>query len=84
MLYGTHPKQIGWRALPWDSFRPIARRLAGDRRVHVHHLSIPQDEFRAIVKLLVATYFGKPRVAVEQLANLDHVVDYYSACRSEA
>lgn len=75
VLYDTQPKEIGWRAPPEDFFRPIARELAGDRRVHVHHLNIPQDEFRAVVQLLVITYFGKPRVAVEQLADLDHVVD---------
>ena len=75
VLYGTQPKEIGWRVPPQDSFQPIARVLAGDRCIHVHHLSIPQDEFRAVVKLLVTTYFENPRVAVEQLADLDHVVD---------
>lgn len=75
VLYGIQPKEIGWRAPPRDSFLLIAKELAGAKRVHVHHLSIPKDEFRAVVKLLVTTYFGKPRVAVEQLADLDHVVD---------
>lgn len=75
VLYATQPKDIGWRAPPRDAFRPIARELVGDRRVHFCHLSIPQDEFRAVARLIMTTYFGKPRVAIEQLADLDHVVD---------
>ncbi|EYE91372.1 uncharacterized protein EURHEDRAFT_518396 [Aspergillus ruber CBS 135680] len=57
------------------SFRPVGRKLVGDERELVHHLSIPQDKFQAVVKLLVTTYFGKPKVPVEHLADLDHAVD---------
>lgn len=73
VLYSVQPKEIGWRSPPRDSFRPVARKLVREERVH--HLSIPQNEFQSVVKLLVATYFGKPRVSVEQLTDLDHVVD---------
>jgi len=72
VLYSVQPKDIGWKAPPRDCFRSIAKELVGDNRVH--HLSIPQDEFRAIMKLLVTTYFGKPSVSFK-LADLDHVVD---------
>lgn len=72
MLYATQPKDIGWRAPPRDAFWPVARELAGDS---ICNLSIPQDEFRAVAKLMVTTYFGEPRVVFEQLADLDHVVD---------
>ncbi|ODM21273.1 hypothetical protein SI65_04326 [Aspergillus cristatus] len=72
VLYSVQPKDIGWKAPPRDCFRPIAKELVGDERVH--HLSIPQDEFRAILKLLVTTYFGKPSFSFK-LADLDHVVD---------
>lgn len=73
VLYSVQPKEFGWKSSPRDSFRPVARKLIGETRVH--HLSIPQNKFRAVVKLLVTTYFGKPRVPVEQLTDLDHVVD---------
>ncbi|KAI9927216.1 hypothetical protein ASPWEDRAFT_188343 [Aspergillus wentii DTO 134E9] len=72
-LYAIQPKEIGWAAPPRDSFRPTAKKLVGSERVH--QFSIPQEEFRALVKLLVATYHGKPRVPVEQDTGLDHVVD---------
>ncbi|KAE8377052.1 hypothetical protein BDV26DRAFT_264332 [Aspergillus bertholletiae] len=73
VLYSIQP-QIIWLAPPGrHCFRATARKLIGDARLH--DLSIPQDQFRAVVKLLVTTFFRKPRVPTEQLLDLDHVVD---------
>lgn len=73
VLYSAQLKEIGRRSPPRDSFRPIARELVREERVH--HICIPQNEFRDIVYLLLTIYFGKPRVPVEQLTYLDHAVD---------
>ncbi|KAE8156599.1 hypothetical protein BDV40DRAFT_280669 [Aspergillus tamarii] len=72
-LFNIQP-QIIWLLPPArDCFRATARRLAGDERLH--DLSIPQDQFRAVVTLLVAASIREPTVPVEELVDLDHVVD---------
>ncbi|OGM48430.1 hypothetical protein ABOM_003428 [Aspergillus bombycis] len=73
VLYSVQPQIIWLVPPPRDCFRATARNLAGDE--HLRDLSIPQDQFRAVLKLLVTTFFGKPKVPVEQLVDLDHVVD---------
>ncbi|KAE8340173.1 hypothetical protein BDV24DRAFT_175461 [Aspergillus arachidicola] len=72
-LFSIQPQIIWLVPPPRDCFRATARRLAGDERLH--DLSIPQDQFRAIVKLLVTASIRGPTVPVEELVDLDHVVD---------
>ncbi|KAB8244288.1 hypothetical protein BDV35DRAFT_360379 [Aspergillus flavus] len=73
VLFSIQPQIIWLAPPPRDCFRATARKLAGDERLH--DLSIPQDQFRSVVKLLVTASFRKPTVPVEGLVDLDHVVD---------
>ncbi|GAB1197173.1 hypothetical protein APSETT444_006464 [Aspergillus pseudonomiae] len=73
VLFSVQPKTIWLAPPPRECFRATARNLAGDERLH--DLSIPQDQFRAVLKLLLTAFFGRPKVPVEQLVDLDHVVD---------
>ncbi|KNG83014.1 hypothetical protein ANOM_009595 [Aspergillus nomiae NRRL 13137] len=72
-LFSIQPQIVWLVPSPRDYFRATARKLASDERLH--DLSIPQDQFRAVVKLLMTTFFRKPQVPVQQLVDLDHVVD---------
>lgn len=62
---------IGWGGVPRDGFRQFAKELRGGRGELLHHLSIPQDEFRAVVKLFLVAHVGRPIVQIEQSADLD-------------
>ncbi|GMF76240.1 unnamed protein product [Aspergillus oryzae] len=73
VLFSIQPQIIWLAPPPRDCFRATARKLAGDERLP--DLSIPQDQFRAIVKLLVMASIRGPTVPVEELIDLDHVVD---------
>lgn len=62
---------IVWGGVPRDGFRQFAKELRGGRGELLHHLSIPQDEFRAVVKLFLVAHVGRPIVQIEQSADLD-------------
>lgn len=70
----SQPEQIGWGGPPRDGFRPLAKDMRGDDRELLHHLTIPQDVFRVLMRLLLVTHFGRPDVwQFEQSADLDCV-----------
>lgn len=72
-LFVAQPTLIWMGPITRDAFRPLAKELHGGESLY--HLSIPQEEFRTAVKLLLFTYFGPQTIPIEQLSNLDHVVN---------
>lgn len=58
ILYNVaKPEQIGRGKPPRDGFRVIAKELRGEEPERLHHLSILQDEFRDLVKLVLVMQF---------------------------
>ena len=58
-----------------DHFRGLARELHGND-LHLHHLSIPRDRFRCLVKLLLLCQFGDTEdMDIRRFLDLDRVVD---------
>lgn len=41
----------------------------------LYHPSMPQEELRTVVNLLIFTYFGSPTVLFKQLSDLGHAVN---------
>ena len=57
-----------------DHFRGLARELHGND-LHLHHLSIPRDRFRCLVKLLLLCQFGDTGdMDIRRFPDLDRVV----------
>lgn len=52
--------------VPHGCFRPLARELHRGEPC-LHGLSIPVDEFRAFIRLLLFAQFGRPEVQMEEL-----------------
>lgn len=78
-LFVVQPTLIGRGGVRCDGFRPLAkelRRREDGERKFLHQLSIPPEECRDLVKLLLVTHFGRPDVPSEQLSGFDCV----SAC----
>ena len=71
----SQPPQVGWGGVPRDGFREFAKEFYGEQLERLHDLSIPQDEFQALVKVFLVTQFGKPIAQIEQDADLDRVAD---------
>lgn len=71
-LFVAQPTLIWMGPIPRNAFWPLAKELHGGESLY--HLSIPQEGFRTVVKLLVLAYFGPPTIPIEQLSDLDHVV----------
>lgn len=58
-----------------EHFRELARELHGND-LHLHHLSIPRDRFRCLVKLLLLAQFGHTGgMDIRRFPDLDRVVD---------
>lgn len=77
-LFVVQPTPKIWIApVPRDCFRPLARELHRGQP-YLHDLSIPVDDFRAFVKLLLFAHFGRPNVAVEKMIGLDYSADCIS------
>lgn len=75
-LYSVQEEYLGRAPVKPNSFLPLAREYHGEGPYHhLHNLSIPQNEFRIFVKLIVFGYFGRPFLRIEQLQDLDVVVD---------
>jgi len=55
---------------PRDGLWQFAKELRGGRQEFLHHLSIPQDEFRAVMKLFLVAHVGPPIVQIEQFVVL--------------
>ena len=75
-LFVAQPTLIGRGGVHRDGFRPLAkelRRREDGERKFLHQLSIPQGEFRDLVKLLLVAHFGRPDVPSEQLSAFDCV-----------
>ncbi|OJJ82749.1 uncharacterized protein ASPGLDRAFT_490487 [Aspergillus glaucus CBS 516.65] len=83
VLYNVaKPEQIGRGGPPRDGFQGFAKELqirliGGNGKLkRLHHLSIPQDEFRDLVKLRLVTHFGgRPNDQIQQDGDLDRVAD---------
>lgn len=83
VLYNVaKPGQIGRGGPPRNGFRGFAKELqiqliGGKGKLkRLHHLSIPQDEFRDLVKLRLVTHFGgRPNDQIQQDRDLDRVAD---------
>lgn len=71
-LFVAQPTLIWMGPIPRDAFRLLAKELHGGESLY--HLSIPQEEFRAVVRLLVLTHLGSPTVPIGRLHDLNHVV----------
>jgi len=71
----SQPPQVGRGGVPRDGFREFAKEFRGEQPERLHNLSIPQDEFQTLVKMLLVTQFGKPVAQIEQDADLDRVAD---------
>lgn len=71
----SQPPQVGRGGVPRDGFREFAKEFHGEQPERLHNLSIPQDKFQALVKMLLVTQFGKPVTQIEQDADLDRVAD---------
>lgn len=68
-----------WRlagpVVPLEHFRGLARELHGDD-LHLHHLSIPRDRFRCLVKFLLLGQFGNTGgMEISKFSDLDRVVN---------
>lgn len=83
VLYNVaKPEQIGRGGPPRDGFRGFAKELqiqlnGGEGELErFHYLSIPQDEFRDLVRLRLVTHFGRrPNGQIEQDGDLNRVAD---------
>jgi len=71
----SQPLQVGRGGIPRDGFRKFAKEFRGEQPERLHNLSIPQDEFQTLVKMLLVTQFGKLVAQIEQDADLDRVAD---------
>lgn len=78
VLYFSQGRCVDKYGVPRDAFRPLAKELCrnedGERDL-LRHLSIPQDDFRVLVKLLVGTQFGRPEAPSAYLSDWDDVTE---------
>lgn len=78
VLYFSQGRLVNQAGVPRDAFRPLAKELCRNEdggRDLLRHLSIPQDDFRILVKLLVGTQFGRPEAPSEFLSDWDDVTE---------
>ncbi|ODM15876.1 hypothetical protein SI65_08717 [Aspergillus cristatus] len=64
---------MGWGGVPRDGFQQFAKELRGGGGELLRHLSIPQDEYQAFVKLFLVAHVGRPIVQIEQSVDLDRI-----------
>ncbi|XHG07745.1 hypothetical protein AWENTII_010881 [Aspergillus wentii] len=74
ILFEVQDTELGYAPLGRDEFRPLAQQFHG-KDSYLHHLTIPQDQFRLFVQLLVLGCFGRSVTPIEEMPELDHVVD---------
>ncbi|XHF96692.1 hypothetical protein AWENTII_000312 [Aspergillus wentii] len=73
-LYEVQQVELGYGSIHRDKFRPLAKQFHGDK-AYLHHLTIPQDEFREFIKLTLFGGFGRAIAPIEQISDLDAVAN---------
>lgn len=75
-LYNVHEHRIPELfCVPRDRFRTLAKEIRQDEGDELRDRSIPRDDFRAFVKLLLIAHVGRPLVQTVYSEELDQISD---------